>query len=81
MLYCPLSCASLSPRSPIFSTWALRRSFSHCASAQHDPTIPSSALLAPPASSLCLDANEEIDLRAIGLLDCLTLQLCQMNQT
>ena len=41
-----------------------------------DPTIPSSALLGPPVSSPCLDANDEIDFRANGSSDCLTLQLC-----
>ena len=48
----------------------------HATGAQRNPTIPSSALLAPPASSLCLDANEEIGLRVTESLDSLTLQLC-----
>ena len=52
----------------------------HAASAQCDPTIPSSALLAPPISSPCLEVNEEIDLRMTGSPDCLTLQLCQTKQ-
>ena len=38
---------------------------SHVADAQRDSAILSSVLLALPVSSPCLDANEEIDLRAI----------------
>ena len=52
----------------------------HVAGAQRDLAIPSSALLVPPPSSLNLDANEEIGLRATESPDCLTLQLCQTNQ-
>ena len=52
----------------------------HAADVQCDPTIPSSALLAPPVSSPCLDANEGIVLHATESSGCLTLQLCQTNQ-
>ena len=42
----------------------------HVVGAQRVPIILSSISLAPPASSLYLDANEEIDLHATELLDC-----------
>ena len=42
----------------------------HASNVQCDLVIPSSALLAPPVSSVCLDVNEEIDLRAIGSPGC-----------
>ena len=42
---------------------------------QRDPTIPSSLLHAPPVSSPCLGANEEIDLHVIGSLGCWPLHL------
>ena len=51
----------------------------HIAGAQCDLVIPSSTFLAPPASSPCLDANEEIGLWATESPDCLTLQLRQTN--
>ena len=51
----------------------------HTADVQRDPTTPSFVLSAPPISSLCLDANEKIDLRAIGSLVCWSLHLLQMN--
>ena len=51
----------------------------HVAGAQHDPTIPSSPLLASPASSPCLVANKGIGLLATESPSCLTLQLCQTN--
>ena len=51
----------------------------HAAGAQHDPIIPSFALLVPPASSLYLDTNVGIGLRATESSDCSTLQLCQTN--
>ena len=38
----------------------------HVIDVQHDPAIPISVLLSPHVSSPCLDANEEIDLRATG---------------
>ena len=40
------------------------------AGAQSIPAIPSFVSLAPPVSSPYLDANEEIDLQAIGSLVC-----------
>ena len=52
----------------------------HAADVQRDPAIPSSALLAPPVSSPCLDANEEINLWATGSSGCWLLQLCQTKQ-
>ena len=52
----------------------------HAAGARRDPAIPSFVLLASPTSSPCLDANEEVGLRATESPDCLTLQLCQTNQ-
>ena len=52
----------------------------HAADVQCNPTIPLSVLPAPPVSSLCLDANEEIDLQATGSPSCWSLHLCQMNQ-
>ena len=52
----------------------------HAADVQCDPVSPSPALLTPPVSSPCLDANERIDLQTIRPLGCLTLQLCQTNQ-
>ena len=52
----------------------------HAADIQRNPIIPSSALLAPPVSSPCLDTNEGIDLQATGSSGCLSSQLCQMNQ-
>ena len=52
----------------------------HTVYVQRDPAIPLSALLAPPVSFPCLDANEEIDLRVIGSSGCWSLQLCQTNQ-
>ena len=67
------------PRSRFFLPGPANDHF-HAADVQHDPASPSSALLAPPVSSSCLDANERIDLQAIGSLGCLTLQLCQTNQ-
>ena len=48
--------------------------------AQRDLAISSSVLLALPASSLCLDANEEIDLQATRSLGCWSLHLYQANQ-
>ena len=42
----------------------------HAADVQRDPAIPSSILPAPPVSSPCLGANEEIDLQAIGSPSC-----------
>ena len=54
--------------------------FFHAADVQRDPVIPSSALLSPPVSSPCLDANEGIVLRETGSSGCLTLKLCQTNQ-
>ena len=42
----------------------------HTAGAQRVPTIPSFVSLAPPVSSPYLEANEEIDLQAIGSLGC-----------
>ena len=52
----------------------------HIAGAQRDLAIPSSSLPVLPASSLYLDANEEIGLQATESPDFLTLQLCQKNQ-
>ena len=51
----------------------------HAADVQCDPVIPSSTLPTPPVSSPCLDANEEIDLRATGSSGYWSLHLCQMN--
>ena len=45
----------------------------HIADVQRDPSIPLFSLLAPHVSSPCLDANEEINLRAIGSLGCWSL--------
>ena len=42
----------------------------HAASAQRILAIPSSISLAPPVASPYLNANEEIDLQAIGPLGC-----------
>ena len=47
---------------------------------QCDPTIPSFVLSAPPASSSCLDANEETNLQATGSSGCWSLHPCQTNQ-
>ena len=47
---------------------------------QCDPAIPSSVLIAPPISSPCLGANEEIYLQVIGSLGCWSLHLHQKNQ-
>ena len=52
----------------------------HVVDVQRDHAIPPSALLAPPVSSPCLDANEEIDFRVTGSPGCWSLQLCQTNQ-
>ena len=52
----------------------------HIAGAQRDPTIPSSTLFVPPASSPYLDTNAGIGLRATESSDCSTLQLFQTNQ-
>ena len=52
---------------------------SPAADVQRDPVIPSSVLLAPPISSPCLSANEEIDLQATTSLGCWSLHLLQMN--
>ena len=52
----------------------------HAVDVQRDPEIPSSALLAPPVSSPCIDANEEIDLRATGSPGCWSLRMCQTKQ-
>ena len=52
----------------------------HSAGAQHNPTIPLSALLTPPAFSPCLDANKGIGLWATESPSYLTLQLGQINQ-
>ena len=41
----------------------------HAVGVQRVPAIPLSVFLAPPVSSPCLDANEEIDLQATGSLD------------
>ena len=51
----------------------------HTTNVQRDPTIPSFVLLAPLVSSPCLDANEEIDLRATGSPGFWSLHLCQMR--
>ena len=48
--------------------------------ARHIPAIPSFVSLAQPASSPYLNANEEIDLLAIGSLGCKPLHRCQMDQ-
>ena len=52
----------------------------HSAGAPHNLAIPLSALLTPPASSPCLDANKGIGLWATESPGHLTLQLGQMNQ-
>ena len=52
----------------------------HSVGAQHNPAIPLSALLTPPASSPCLDTNKGISLWATESQGYLTLQLGQMNQ-
>ena len=52
----------------------------HAIDVQHDSTILSSVLLAPPVSSPCLDVNEEIGLQGIGSPSCWSLLLCQTNQ-
>ena len=49
------------------------------ADVQRDPAIPSSIFSTPPASSPCLDANEEDGLQATGSLGCWSLPLCQTN--
>ena len=48
----------------------------HGADVQRDPAIPSSVLLASPVPSPCLDANEEIELRATRLPGYWSLHLC-----
>ena len=50
------------------------------ADVQRDPAIPLSVLPAPPVSSRCLNANEEIDIRAIGSSGCWSLHMCQTSQ-
>ena len=47
---------------------------------QCDPTISSFVLLALFVSSPCLDANEEIGLRAIGSSSCWSLHPCRTSQ-
>ena len=46
---------------------------------QCDLAISSSVLPAPPVSSPCLGANEEIDLQVTGSLGCWSLHLRQTN--
>ena len=52
----------------------------HAEDVQRDPVIPLSTLPSPLVSSPCLNANEGIDLQAIGSSDCLTLELGQTDQ-
>ena len=74
-----LSCTYLSPRSCLFLPGPANDRFL-AADVQHDPTILSSVLPAPPTSSLCLDVNEETDLQATGSPSCWSLHLFQMNK-
>ena len=66
---------SLSSRSHFFLPRLANDCF-HAANVQRDPAIPLSVLLAPPVSSPCLDANEEIELRATILSGYWSLHLC-----
>ena len=51
----------------------------HTVDVQCDLAIPSYVLPAPPISSPCIDASEEIDLPAIRSPGCWSLHMCQMN--
>ena len=57
-----LSCTSFSLRSCLFLLGLADNHF-HATDVQRDLAVPSSVLPAPPVSSPCLDANEEIDLQ------------------
>ena len=78
LLVCSLTC--LLRQDCVFSLPGPKDDRFHAVSVQHDPEIPSSALLVPPTSSPYLDANAGIVLQATESSDCSTLQLCHMNQ-
>ena len=59
----------------------LANDLSHTVDVQNDLSIPSSPLLAPPASSQSLDANGGIDLQVFDASDCSTLCLLVVTRT
>ena len=64
-----------------FSQSGLATGYSPAASVRRGRTAPSFALLAPPVSFPCPNANGGISPLAIGLPNWLTLRLPRMNQT
>ena len=65
---------------PDFSLSGLATGHSPAASVRRGFEAPSSTLLAPPVSSLCLNADGGIGPLSIGSLDWLTLRLLWANQ-